>query len=382
MRKYIRRVALILALALLATLMSGCRKTDYVENQAYAVLLGIDIAEGGGVELTVKYPMLAGASGGGGGSSGGSGGGSSYASSSARGTGFQQALDELRIGMPRQINLSALTLIVVSEELAATGALKDIMDELAVNYRMYSSAYFAVCQGKAGEFIKKQEPLIGSRLSEGLSALIENGNTLGSIPASRIADVYFRTGSAYSDPLAMLCALSESGGEGGGETGAQYAADAPVESESKNIYLGSCVMRDGRAVLKLDGLETMIANLLQGDLTQFSYTREDDAAYISIDKGPEIRVKTGERPSIEISMSISAMITAGNADAGEIAAMLEADVTSVIDMCRQACAEPFGFADRAASSFATMEDWINYDWRNRFTECDVDVNIEAVEIFG
>lgn len=378
--KKLRSLALFMALIILTGALTGCRKMDYVENQAYAVMLGIDIDEDNNIELTVRYPKLAGDSDGSSGG-GGSDGESNYATTSAKGIRFQQALDNLRMGMPRQISLSALTMIVVSEELINRGELKNVMEALDVNYRMYSSAYFAVCEGHAGEFIASQEPIIGSRLSEGLKALVENSEIQGTITGSRVADVYYRTQSVYSDPLIMLCALvgdSQNVTDGSGEG---YAGNMPVESEDKNMYMGSCVLRDGMIILKFNGAQTLIANMLHGDISRFSYTRGVDAAYISVVKGPKISVKTGEKMRIDIKLSLTAMRFAGEADMDEISAMIEADIIGVIDMCRQAGAEPFGFADRAASKFSTLEKWNEYGWREQFKECELNVEVEVTEVF-
>lgn len=374
-----RSLALFMALIVLTGTLTGCRKMDYPENQAYAVMLGIDTAEDGGIELTVRYPRLAGGSNGS--SGGGQDGESSYATTSAKGARFQQALDNLRMGMPRQISLSALTMIVASEELIDAGELKNVLEALDLNYRMYSSAYFAVCEGRAGEFIAKQEPVIGSRLSEGLKALVENSEMQGTITGSRVADVYYRTQSVYSDPLVMLCALAGDARNAADGSGEGYAGRMPVESADKNMYMGSCVLRDGMIMLKFNGAQTLIVNMLHGDISSFPYTRGGDAAYVSVNKAPDIRVKTGKKMRIDINLSLSAMRFAGEAGMDEISAMLEADIIGVIDLCRQAGAEPFGFADRAASQFSTLEKWNGYAWRERFEECELNVDVEITEVF-
>ena len=91
----------IIALAVLITSvlsLTSCRRAQYAENQAYAVMLGIDITDEDKIEVTVKYPKL---SGGTGGSSGGaSGESSSYVVSGSEGESFQEALDKLRTIMP------------------------------------------------------------------------------------------------------------------------------------------------------------------------------------------------------------------------------------------------------------------------------------------
>lgn len=378
--KRMRRLALFIALMLICAALAGCRRTDYVENQAYAVMLGIDLDENNDVELTVRYPKLAGGQEGSA-EGGTSGGGSNYAVTYAKGARFQQALDNLRMGMPRQISLSALTMIVVGEELINGGELKNVMEALDANYRMYSSAYFAICEGRAADFVKSQEPVIGSRLSEGLKALVENAETQGTITCSRVADVYYRMQSVYSDPLVMLCALTGEAQDVNDESGAAYAENMPVSSEDRNMYMGACVLKDGTIAAKFSGAQTLIVNMLHGDVSRFPYARGDDAAYVSVEKSPDISVKPGEKMRVDIRISLAAMRFAGDADMEEIAEDIQADITEVIDICRQCGAEPFGFADRAASKFSTLEKWNGYDWRERFKECEFNVEVEVAEIF-
>jgi hypothetical protein len=106
MRKYISLLCFSL---LIAIILSGCKRADFAENQAYAVMLGIDVENSRDIKLTIRYPKLSA-------SSGGSDGGenSSYASGAATGGTFQQALESLKTIIAREINLSALTMVIIS----------------------------------------------------------------------------------------------------------------------------------------------------------------------------------------------------------------------------------------------------------------------------
>ena len=313
------------------------------------------------ITLTVKYPKLAGASEG---TSGGGEGSSSYAVAVADGVSFQTALDRLRTIMPGEINLSALTIIVISEESLQEGKLTEVIEQLAVNYRMYSSAYFAVCEGNAGDFIKNQEPQIGSRLSEGLKTLIQNGQKLGSIPDSVLADLRYRMNSVYSDPLVMLCKTEKSG------------------DKKENRYLGSCVVTDEGIAVKFDEKETKIVNLLMGKINEVVYTEENAAAIISLDRKPSIKVEIEEDvPVVTVNVKASVMRINGQLDVMEYKVKLEEDLKHIIYKCINAGTEPFGFADKAASRFITLEKWTEYDFQKHMDESNVYVNVDMTEIF-
>lgn len=361
MRKSLRTLSVLTTIAI-SVLLTGCQRADYAENQAYAVMLGIDIGGENEISITVKYPKLAG---GGGQSSSGGGDSSAYVTSSGRGSGFQEALNDLKIAVPREMNLSALTLVVISEEVVDAGEFESVLRQLTTNYRMYSSAYLAICEGKASEFIEKQEPEIGTRLSEGLKALIENAKEMGSIPDSKVADVFYTLNSVYSDPIIMACA----------------AEKGSSKETEKNKYAGAYVITGGNISIKLDTFETVMANVLLGETEQFIYVDGTDTAFVSVDKRPRIEVKTGDKPTISVTLELSAMRGNGDSDINDYGEMLRKDIEDMLDSCKLAGAEPFGFAGRAAWNFGSIEDWQDYNWRDRFRDCDTEITVNISEIF-
>ena len=99
-------------LALLCALLSGCTQARQVESIAFAVILGADLTEDEGIELTVQIPKV------GGGSESeesSSGEPSDYLIASARGATFTDALMALEITVPRDLTLTQIKLLVVSE---------------------------------------------------------------------------------------------------------------------------------------------------------------------------------------------------------------------------------------------------------------------------
>jgi len=372
MKLLFKAAAMLLAFISVVSL-TGCRRTDYAENQAYAVMLGIDGEEGTEVRLTVKYPKLAGSSGG----SSGGGEASSYAIANSKGPYFQEALENLKAAMPREINLSALTLIVISENTVSSGSINGIIGQLSTNYRMYSSAYIAICDGEAADFIKKQEPQIGSRLSEGLKALIENAEKLGCIPDSRMADVKYLMGSVYSDPVIMRCALTAESDDEDREDG----EDIPAQAEGGTVFAGAYIVRDGNIAVEFNKWETVLINAVMGEVEQFTYTDGRNAAFISVDRKPNVKISYGGEVRISIELELSAMLISGDIKIEEYATAIRDDIYSVIEKCRTAGAEPFGFAERAAGKFITIDKWLDFSWNEKFADAEINVEIEITEIF-
>lgn len=362
-----RIIALLLMLAVCAAGMSGCKRTDYAENKAYVVVLGADYVDDN-VKLTIRYPKLTGNTG-----STGGGEGSSYGSASAVGATFQQALDALKIAMPNEMSLSALTMVIVSRDVIDSGKYTQIIEGIAANYRMYSSAYIAVCDGDAAGFLEKQEPMLGSRLSENLKALVENSGETGNIPVSRLADVYYRSNSVYSDPMIMRC-YTEENGDAGGQDGQQ-------DKSSGSRFAGAYVIYNNRNTLMLDAEQTMLVNVLKGDVKQFTYSDDEIAANLTADKRPKISISIDNGLKISVEMDLSGMLMSSGGDMKKAADAIREELIEIIDYCKRAGVEPFGFADIAAGKFLTMDDWIGYRWNDRFQESEIEIDIQIREVF-
>ena len=115
----------------------------------------------------------------------------------------------LEITVPRDLTLTQVKLLVVSEALARHRKFFNFAESLAKLDQSCASAYFAVCRGNAGDFVREQKPVIGMRVSLGILAMFEHHRTRGYITGTRFADFYYQGVSVFSDPVAILCATAE-----------------------------------------------------------------------------------------------------------------------------------------------------------------------------
>lgn len=372
MKNKVLRILAVLTLGLMMAMLTGCKRSQYIENHAYALIMGVDKTDGGAYEVTVRIPKIS--SGGGEGSEGGAA--SDYLAYSALGSDFNDALMTLNSGVPRDLNLSVLVLAVISDEIAETDAMNKVILQMAGNARIYGSARIAVCEGDAGDFVKKQEAVIGARLSEGLSAQLQNSAEMGYIVDSRLSDIFFATASVYSDPMAILCAAPENDGAmHSGDTSAQGLA---VMAESKNRYMGAAVMKDGKVVGKLTGMQTVFVNLLRGSIDGFSYSMDGSSIQLAVLRKPSISIDTrGGEPLIGISLKLSAMGTPELDNVEKLTNELTYAISDTIAACQEMGAEPFGFAKLAAADFFTIDSWRSYNWRKAFSEAEIDLKIDV-----
>ena len=367
------RACKIAALFLLCAFLGGCTQARQVESVAFAVILGADLAEDASIELTVQIPKAGGDPQG--------GGSSDYLIASAQGATFTDALMALEITVPRDLTLTQVKLLVVSDALARHETFLNFAESLARLDQSCASAYFAVCRGDAGDFVREQKPVIGMRVSLGLLAMFDHHKTRGYITGANFADFYYQGVSVFSDPVAILCATAQ---EAPGTSSGQGALDGltpetvPASSENENEYVGAALFRDGAMVGALDGLETSLLNAVSGAPVFFNYSLEGMPVSLQSHGLSGLAIEEGEggrlRVAFDLRFNVIADLKAPPAQA--LRETLRADLLDLLAKCQALGVEPFGFAEHAALRFASLADWQAYGWRDRFREAEFDVDVQ------
>ena len=368
----------IVVLALLCVLLSGCTQARQVESIAFAVILGADLTEEEGIELTVQIPKV------GGGSESeesSSGEPSDYLIASARGATFTDALMALEITVPRDLTLTQIKLLVVSEALARHEKFFNFAESLAKLDQSCASAYFAVCRGNAGEFVREQKPVIGMRVSLGIFAMFEHHKTRGYIVGTSFADFYYRGVSVFSDPVAILCATAQEAPEalrGRDALDGLKPENVPASSENENEYVGTALFRDGLMVGTLDGLETSLLNAIHGSTVFFNYSLDSMPVSLQSHGMTDLRIENMEEGQLRIAFDLRFNVIADlkAPPLESIRATLREDLAQLLAKCQSLGVEPFGFAARAASRFPSLAQWQAYDWPQRFSEAEFDVDVQ------
>lgn len=376
--RHIKMTALLLALAVF---MTGCGTTGEVENQAYALVLGIDRSEGG-IELTIRIPRI--------GHSGGSEGAASdesYLVLAAAGDGYAQALEHLQWAAARELNLSQVKLIVVSEALARDAAFPELIRRVAETRHLFTTAGFIVCEGSARDFIEGQETILGTRLSSEITAMFSHYAAHGYIPRATFAELYYATQSYYSDPVGIWGFMDAGEQTADSETTAAMISDDEdalnrrTLTASSRQYLGTALFRDGRMIEKLNASETLYLDLLTGNVSSFSFAVNGQSMILSTARNPDRGVSIdGDKLTVSAALHLTAEDASDRTLLDYASAALSRAVEALIRRCQRLGAEPFGFAERAALRFPTIAAWQGYGWREHFQQAEVAVSVE-IEAF-
>lgn len=373
--------ALISVILILSTLLSGCQKYREVENLAYVIVLGVDLLDNGDIQIAALIPKITGEP-----SSDSEGAPDSghrvYAAAEKT---FDAALERLRWVVPRNVDLSQVKLIVLSERLARSGQFMSIAYSMMDTYHLYTAARLAVCAGDTLKFIQSETGLLGSRIATDLEAMFDHYANHAFIPDVQFADVFYKSVSIYSDPLAIY---STSGPAEEVEAAAALIAPQTNDREGDvqpqiNRFLGSCVFKKSVMVGTLSAEETLFCKLLRGKPQSFPLLLGIETLYLSMAMPPMIEVDTDSDPvQIRIDLQLSLQTRSERVDTDVIRALLTNQMLAAIDRCKRMGVEPFQFAEVAARNFLSIGDWLAYDWSARFPDSEIELNIEIRDQAG
>jgi len=301
----------------------------------------------------------------------------------ASGETLSEALELLSAAIPRRINLTQVKLIAISRQLAESEKFKTLMREMAGTYQLYGTAHMVICVGKAEEFIRNQEPVIGTRISTAIIALLDHYKEQGYIPESTFADVYYRIHSIYGDPLVTLAGSADQESDPVREIPPAILPDeVPAKlMDDKNDYLGAAIIRDGIMVGTFTAREMLAANLIRGRKMKFDYSLNGETVSLTADSAPKISVDTKSYPvKIEYEQTLLAVPLIQLPDLDELEIALQKDFEQVMEKCQALKTDPFFLAEKAAGNFRTIEKFLQFGWNHHFAEADIRIKIHIREL--
>ena len=370
-----RALSVAALLAVAAVCLTGCNPSGELEKQAYVLVLGVDRLDGGDIELTARVPRIGGKDANGKQREEQDGG--AYLVFSGRGDGYARALEALQWATPRRMNLSHIETLVVSEALAREDGFAALASRIAETPHLYTTARFIVCAGTARAFVEAQEPVIGARLSEDIDAMLDHYAEQGFIPRGSFADAYYAFNSIYGDPTAILSRAT------GKEDAAPAAAliggtDEGGASPTAQRYGGAALFREGRMVGALDMAQTALLNLCLGATRVIPFDCDGNGYELTVVGMPERRaVIEADGPKLSLDLAFTTLDGVCDAEAEELEAQLQGAFSGLIADCQALGCDPFGFAESAAGAFASVPEWLAYDWRARYAQAPVEVHVSV-----
>ncbi len=348
-----KRLLCLLMIGMIA-LLSGCYDQIEVSDELYAIMLGIDEAEEGGIKLTLILPVY-----------GGSGGEEQQEQSESKvytteADNLYEGLNQLHLQVARGISLLHLKLIVFSEKIARSG-LHEYATAIRQHIETRNVMGVMVTDGTAEEYISYVSESSTGVLSQELEQLLFRSRN----------NIYFPV-RTFED----FCRDMES------DYGQTYAVYSKSAEESCELY-GTALFQGGTMVGVLDKYQSACTMMVRKEFNGGMMTIGD--MVVDVDGDPKVKIKTGQRegrPSVHVFLKLRGGMMEGE-DPGhpvrskdDIARGIEDYINETVQMTQEYGSDIWGFGKMAAFCFSNIPDWEAYDWNQQFPHADIQVSVD------
>lgn len=405
-----KRIMIAICIMLTCVFLTACYDSKEIDDYAYVVMMGIEHGVTDRIRLTLQIPEfsgngMSGDQGGGGGSGGDEEKRVEKENITIDAPSIFAAISEANIFIPKTINFMHLNAVVVSEDFAKSGEVKEFVVNLLRYPEIRRNTAVIVCKGSASEFIKDTKPYLGSLVTETMEELISKSVVTGYFPKLTISDFTIKVKSTYTQALTIYAAVNK--GENYVEEGPYYsggykvpsdfyAGDTPRDGGHEIELLGTAVFEMGSMVGKLTGFETQMVELILGNLERIYVTIPDP---LSPELVIPIEIKEIESPVTHVDISkdkplihsrislegeIISIPSGINYEDPEKKKIIEEAVAKLISdgikrtfaKCQALKTDIFEFGTHAVRQFWTIQDWENYNWRQRFSEATLELHVD------
>jgi len=403
-------ISFITVCCILIPLLSACDARE-VDDMAFVLAIGIDKGVTDKWRITVQFPTMQGQTGGGGSMAAGGGQGpQGYSTVTVDSPSFYIGMDMLDTLVPRRISFEHTEYIVMSEELARSGLAGEYLGPIVRFREIRRNTHLLVSRCTAMEFLKANQPLMGTTLSKMMKDMIKESTDTGFIPYVTLNDFYESTKSTYSQPITILASVNN--GENlkekdGNKTdglnaeeaeGNYYAGDIPKRGGAKLELFGAAVFDGDTMVGELTGEETRLTLMVRGEFRRGRMAVQDPKSpgfVVSLDVRqigkPEVKVRFEDgNPIIDVRLNLAGDILAVqsriNYESRELKPVIEkkfenyikTSLDKLMDKCKAMKADVFKFGYKASWRFPTIQEWEDYNWIARFDKAQVNTEVKFV----
>lgn len=345
----IRRTGGAILCLVLCLSLCGCYDGNEVEENAYAVAVGVDKGKNAAYSYTfqISNPL----------DSGGKEGietteekrnddelddtNKTVDNITVEADDYFHAADKLKSILSKDLSLSHLKLLVFSEEAARSGALEH--SELIFREREVRPGTNLCLARSAKDFLVNVKPTLEKS-------------------TVRYYELYFKN---YKVPYAPVTQLREFVGRS-----VDSGNDAVIPEVKDGSLEGMGLFSNGRLSTIAKAEEVVLYKLLCGELKSGTVENLGKTAVISSAGKPKIKIKlNGETVETEITACIKI-------DDGDLGApdKLNDDAEEFLNNSYQTGCDVLGVGRRLKKNFSTQQKWNDFDWRNKIKNCKFTVN--------
>lgn len=407
---------------LLIPLLSSCYDSREPNDLAYATAIGIDTGTNKNYNITIQFAKPHNISGG---EQGGSGK-DIIGNITVEAPNIYSAIGLGNHIISKTLDMSHLQLFLFSKEIAQNG-IHNFIETISRSKEIRPNVYTAVCDGQAGEFLKKASPVVDINPAK-YYQLIFGKSDFRSIPESYSQDLYFYMNIPEKNSVIPLAGIpeaenqnSQQGGsseEGGKqEESSQTNTPNPLHSEAplnnksyeygirdykagevevysdvKGEVTGGAVFKGDKMIGTLGISETQLYNYLTGNDSKNYISFKTDKSetpvtvLVGLDSRPVISYNKKEHKS-KVKLALTADFVALPDDYAaendlehfeKIAekAVKEEAVNLISKTQNLFNSDIIGFGEAAKRKFLTREEFDAFDWESQYRNMRYSVDVE------
>lgn len=322
-------------------LLCGCYDGKEVEENAYAVALGVDACDNGMYTYTfqVSNPLKSGKDKDG------------EAETSAQGnetvdnivieaTDYHSAEDKLKSVLSKDLSLSHLKLLVFSFEAAQKGV---------------------PSQGSFMLYERELRPETNMCIARSARDFLLNVKPSLEESTVRFYELFFRNDNLPYAPVATVREFTQMTAENGG--------DAILPIVDNGSLEGMGIFSNERLCMTVNYRDVMLYKLIKGELKGASFGKDENSGIISNIGGIRLGI---DKDSLNVTIEIKIKTKEGQPPD---TSRLEADAKDFLDSVYKSGCDILGLGMRLKKEFLTEKEWESYNWRERIKDVNFKIGI-------
>lgn len=389
--------AVMVSLCLLFT--TGCRMSAEIDDYSYAMMIGVDRAQGEAGEYVFTYRIIL--------PQAFAGDGKAKDEEKARvvsvkASSLSESYKLVGLAMNRQLNATHIVGFVFSEDVAKEG-IYDIVSSMNKSVLFRNSVVLVVSQGSAKTFIEKNKAPFEVFPSRWTESLRDNQMRSGAYFISDAREFYRQSRESLRAGVLTYAGITKGGLEAKGrpvtfasEERGYTVGSFPREGGSEAVAVGSAVFVDWKMVGTLTSAESlggvMLKEVLRVPLDIIDprgsgqvYSFGVRTALPKID----VRIENG-RMTADITVNgVAEMMELryeANEEAGDVYTLLEEELARVVTASVDAYltktrgwgADCVGLADHYRKEVSSLTDWSKHDWQSLYRNADIRVHANII----
>jgi spore germination protein KC len=394
----------IVIITCITCLLSGCFDQTELEQQAFVIAVGIDQTDEQG-QYNITFQIAQGQLGRG-----------ANESSEIReknvtieASDIISAKSTANTLVAREINLDQTKVLIISEELARSGELINVLQATTRAAAFRRGVQLIITRENASDFLANNDPPLEIKPHKYYQLMIQQSKSTGLIPDADIHRFFQITEGDADLFLGIYATATKLKDQKQGEEDEFYTGQVPQKGEQDTQFIGSAVFKEGKMIDTLTGEETRLALMLDNTISMNDILvslpdPKSDVHRISArfirERKASIHVKMDGQNQAEINVNvpfhIELLAVPSLVDYGSDAANLQLlekmieekynqEVLALIKKSQETYrAEPFYWSLYARRYFKTISEYEEADWNNNIypnANVKVSFDMEAIR-FG